>query len=109
MTATHTPGPWYFHEAEQFGDTRFYVAQQEGAPYTPDYSDVATLIAETVSGERVTIQRANARLIAAAPDLLKQLADLLAMCERQDDFNDDGDGCMFERAQAAINKATGAA
>lgn len=50
---------------------------------------------------------ANARLIAAAPDLLVQLSALLAMCERQTDFNDDGDGAMFERARAAIAKATG--
>jgi hypothetical protein len=49
------------------------------------------------------------RMRAAAPDLLKALADLLAMCERQVDFNDDGDGGQFERCQAAINKATGAA
>lgn len=103
--SAHTPGPWKFSEWEQFGDTRFYVAQEEGAPYTPNYSDVATLIAETVPRERVAIQLANARLIAAAPDLLKQLTDLLAMCERQEDFNDDGDGGMFERAAAAISKA----
>jgi hypothetical protein len=70
----HTPGPWAFSRCDQFGDMRFYVAQQDGAPYTPDYSDVATLVAETVSGERVAIQEANARLIAAAPDLLEALS-----------------------------------
>jgi len=46
--STHTPGPWSFSRWEHFGDTRFYVAQQDGAPYTPNYSDVAMLVAETV-------------------------------------------------------------
>lgn len=71
-----TPGPWYFSESDEFGDTRFYVAQKEGAPYTPHYSDVATLIAETVSSEMVSIQRANAALISDAPALL----DALTLC-----------------------------
>lgn len=48
---------------------------------------------------------AVARLMAAAPALLTALTELLAMCNRQDDFNDDGDGRMFERASAAIAKA----
>jgi hypothetical protein len=65
----HTPGPWAYSRWDQFGDARFYVFQAEGAPYTPNYSDIATLIAETVSGERVQIQEANARLIAKSPEL----------------------------------------
>lgn len=71
----HTPGPWTFSRWDQWGDTRFYVAQAEGAPYTPNYSDAATLIAETISTERVQIQEANASLIAAAPDLLNALSE----------------------------------
>ena len=50
---------------------------------------------------------ALAQLFAAAPDLLGALEELLAMCQRQENFNDDGDGCMFERASAAIAKARG--
>jgi hypothetical protein len=49
---------------------------------------------------------ANCRLAATAPDLLAALQDLLAMCERQEDFNDDGDGRQFDRCYAAIAKAT---
>jgi hypothetical protein len=66
----HTPGPWKYWSDNGYGDTRFYIAQEDGAPYTSGYSDVATLIAETVSGEKKAVQEANARLIAAAPDLL---------------------------------------
>lgn len=76
MENKFTPGPWAFSRWEQFGDTRFYVAQADGAPYTPNYSDVATLIAETVSGERVRVQESNARLIAAAPEMLEVLDNI---------------------------------
>jgi hypothetical protein len=48
-----------------------------------------------------------AELISAAEHLLAALTDLLAMCERQDDFNDDGDGGMFERCYAVIDRTTG--
>lgn len=44
-------------------------------------------------------------LAAIQAQLVKQLGDLLAMCERQEDFNDDGDGGMFERAHAALAAA----
>jgi hypothetical protein len=98
----HTPGPWAYSRWDQFGDTRFYVAQAEGAPYTPDYSDVATLIAETVSDERVQIQEANARLIAAAPELLEALVDVMF---RHVPFSDKSP--YAEKARAVIAKATG--
>lgn len=96
--ATHTPGPWTFSRWDEYGDTRFYVAQADGAPYTPHYSDVATLIAETVSSERKAIQEANARLIAAAPEMLQLLMDLYEHGEV--------DPC---RVNDLLTKATGAA
>ena len=100
-TAKHTPGPWTFSRWDQYGDTRFYVAQADGAPYTPQYSDAATLIAETVSIERVAIQEANARLIAAAPELLAMVGEL----KRHIDTSSD----LHERAEALIAKAEGKA
>ena len=66
-----TPGPWVAYENEE--DKCFYVAQQEGAPYTPDFSDVCVLECRTWSGERPIVQRANARLIASAPGLYEAL------------------------------------
>lgn len=66
MSEKNTPLPWTYSKSQQYGDTRFYIAQQEGAPYTANYSDVATLIAETVSDEYVAIQEANAALIVRA-------------------------------------------
>lgn len=106
-----TPGPWKFSDWEQFGDTRFYISQQEGAPYTPDYSDVASLIAETVSSEKVAIQRANAQLIAAAPELLEALRalsdDIEERFDMQDRSTNPGIKYCVEQARAAIQKATG--
>lgn len=100
MNAQHTPGPWAYSRHDQFGGWRFYVAQADGAPYTPHYSDVATLIAETVSDERRSIQEANARLIAAAPELLEALQFVMTAHGEQLDM-------AFQQAQAAIAKAIG--
>ncbi|BAR92359.1 hypothetical protein [Pseudomonas phage PS-1] len=90
-----TPGPWTYSRWDQRGTTSFYIAQADGAPYTPNYSDVATLISDTCSGEMVSIQEANARLIAAAPDLLEALECLLEM----------GHAKAGDLARAAIAKA----
>lgn len=105
----HTPGPWKYWSDNGYGDTRFYIAQEDGAPYTSGYSDVATLIAETVSGEKKAVQEANARLIAAAPEMLEALEGIA------DHYDMDGYGEkawkqlaleMAEIARAAISKAT---
>jgi hypothetical protein len=119
----HTPGPWTYSRWDEHGYTKFYVSQQEGAPYTPEYSDVADLISETVSGERVAIQQANARLISAAPDLFEAVlighrdslgmptGDLLAAanCLRNNGHHDLAVALELKHAveQAAIAKATG--
>jgi hypothetical protein len=105
MEARFTPGPWTFSTNDQWGDKRFYVAQQEGAPYTPNYSDVATLIAETVSVERVAIQEANAHLIAAAPELLEALK-LFVWPHQEGSRHTDTE--RQEIGRAVISKATGA-
>ena len=51
----------------------------------------------------------DAYLIAAAPELLETLSTLLAMCDRQVDFNDDGDGLTLERARVLLAKVKGKA
>ena len=103
--AKFTPGPWSFSRFDQFGDSRFYVAQADGAPYTPHYSDVATLVAETVSLERLSIQEANARLIAAAPDQHEALQATQLLLERLGLESSD----EYQRNAAAIDKALGGA
>jgi hypothetical protein len=111
MNEKHTPGPWRTGEpfaAFDGGTVRFHISQADGAPYTPDYSDVAQLVAETTPGEKLEIQRANAHLIAAAPDMFAALCDVVAVMER------DLAGLAvispeLAAARAAIAKATGSA
>lgn len=70
-----TPGPWQFWEFELYEGSgkRFNISQAEGAAFTSGYSDVA----QTIEGERLSVQEANARLIAASPamyDFVKKCA-----------------------------------
>lgn len=127
METKHTPGPWYYSKVEELGSTHFYIAQQEGAPYTPNYSDVSF---STCSGEYVDIQEANARLIAAAPELLEACQTFAEWLRREDEgfvragrdrstpegeeewrewFNENLRICNLaqEQARSAITKATG--
>ena len=95
MNTKHTPGPWWF------------------AADAPDTCAVGSGDIEIATG----LRRANARLIAAAPDLLAVMADLLADLDtigfECDDDDVAGTDCVdtvsqhIERARAAIAKATG--
>lgn len=83
---THTPGPWF----SQYDDNGFYEIGSE---------TISIRLAFTY-GEGDG-DEANARLIAAAPDLLEALQAIMAGvagCERQP---------HWEAARAAIAKATG--
>lgn len=117
MTTKHTPGPWHAGEPfESFpgAELRFHISQAEGAPYTQHYSDVANLLAETIPGEKLDIQRANANLIAAAPDLLEALETVVAEWDAlypsfpTDTKIEDAEFSGFQMARAAIAKARGA-
>lgn len=93
-----TPGPWRFDEQTTLsGGPVFYIAQDDNAKYTPNYSDVS----QTCSGELKHIQKANAQLIAAAPDLLEALQDALHAYDKH------GEHSEWDFARAAISKALG--
>lgn len=93
MSAQQTPGPWV---------PRYTPGRALGAEdvWCIDWSNDQQEVAEIVHGE------ANARLIAAAPDLLEALKKL---CE---DIEEAGatplDRPAYYKARAAITKATGA-
>lgn len=108
----HTPGPWVISDAQiaPGGIVGRYIAHKDGG-----------MIAEALLNCRVTRDadmEANARLIAAAPDLLAALriaADFMSIAS---DWNIDEaeiNGEMkstydwLEVVQAAIAKATGSA
>ncbi|EPH2679877.1 hypothetical protein R2987_004983 [Enterobacter cloacae] len=108
-----TPGPWRFDEQETLsGGPVFYIAQDDNAKYTPNYSDVS----QTCSGELKHIQKANAQLIAAAPDLLEALQGYMSAVSEINEAMKDGynvQGAMSsligweDMARAAISKALG--
>lgn len=72
--------------------------------YIPEHEAISADDGNIVVYETNTNQD-DIRLICAAPKIFDALNSLLAMCERQEDFNDDGDGCMFDRARTALAAA----
>lgn len=105
MTTKHTPGPWSFEECG--ADPSVYKLMSEDGG----------VIGFPVRGTGGKSQRkefeANARLIAAAPDLLEALDYLLAQTVDQDlEYGialTEGELEAREKALAAIANATGSA
>lgn len=95
----HTPGPWIAELDDFTEEPTGWIADATGKLMVVQYAGCGS--------HKADWDEADLRLVLAAPELLEALSDLLAMCKRQTDFNDDGDGCMFYRCQAAIAKATG--
>lgn len=90
---THTKGPWRTHLTD---DT--LVIDADGLP-------VATMDGNYIDGSHAAME-ANARLIAAAPDLLEAMqAILVSDRERYPQCNLLSDD--LARAKAAVAKATG--
>ena len=97
MTTKHTPGPWttYNPSTAQLYYSLRITSETDG-------HDVAALIPNGKNAER---WEANARLIAAAPDLLAALDEMLGDAETMNaPYRNDA---ICERARAAIAKATG--
>jgi hypothetical protein len=97
MTTQHTPGPWRVGDAAH---TIFGPKQSDGS--------LAVTIASVAGNARMEDYRANARLIAAAPDLLAALKDITAKLASYEKFPDgSGNTATFDKARAAIAKAEG--
>lgn len=97
-TARHTPGPWI---ADGFGDVWVETGVHRCGEMTRDICAVH---------KDAEDWRANATLIAAAPDLLAALKELTGPWERGEKFSDmDADvlNAIRWRAAAAIAKAEG--
>lgn len=98
MEAKHTPGPWFITG----GEMTKYVEARIGNRLLQEVAAVGPTVADDGYGDQ---QQANARLIAAAPELLEALQAVLA------DVQDiDNDSCLSlgvgRKVQAAIAKAT---
>ena len=79
MTTKFTPGPWYVGSGTYEGRNIYSVASvtdDEGFTYQP--------LVASAEDDGIKCWDANARLIAAAPDLLDELLDVLdwAVTER---------------------------
>lgn len=98
----HTPGPWVLWRGDGYTEIR----STEGVP-----DHVATVWGthpqdDNPEEEWHPIHRAAARLIAAAPDMLTALRDLLAYLDHHH-WGTVPEGETAERARAAIARATG--
>ena len=109
MTSKHTPGPWVawraFPEDRDDYDTGVWVGVNDGEGMV---SHAVVRYGCSEAAEIGDID-ANARLIAAAPDLL---AALVSIVERPHEFGDIEDCEMMicrivTIAQTAIDRATG--
>lgn len=107
-TGAFTPGPWEIEDSE-------IQYNQENGMYESGLfvqgDDQAASIAQLCLWQSPEEAYANARLIAAAPEILKQLQRIIKHGNHQ--FNDNNGWWptltvnMFERSKAAIQAATG--
>jgi hypothetical protein len=91
----HTPGPWLLNADAKRHEPDFY-----GTPSEPGEEEVYTSI-HVGDSLRLTgfMRPADARLIAAAPDLLRALKEVVALSDRKHD--------AWDAAHVAIAKAEG--
>jgi hypothetical protein len=112
--STHTPGPWNARRAPKETEVAsvggIEVSLSRGDQWAIDADDrwIELATVYTSGGEFETTSEANARLIAAAPDLLAALKDVLDLL---DEWMRDNTGSreleLLERCEAAIAKAEG--
>lgn len=102
MSAQHTPGPWDY---DQTGDDK-RICVGIGLVEGPNGYDVAEVYSDDCDHDEAL---ANARLIAAAPDLLDAVRELEAiLAEGLFNIEPDRISRAREAGRAAISKATGA-
>ena len=96
-SGVHTPGPWTYRRAKYpvDGSYDYAIAAKVGGQEFCIIAEAFGRVADAVWPDA----EANARLIAAAPDLLAALKDVVAVADRKTD--------EFDRARAAIAKAEG--
>lgn len=100
---THTPGPWIAREQRTSGgDSLGWIIEYAGGRI--GWSSYATAEPNEGEGPPYAVGGANARLIAAAPDLLLSLRNVLALAPDVDDADHFREA--LEGARTAIAKAT---
>ena len=101
MTANHTPGPWYALR----GQRNISIRHKTGDRLLP-MVNVASVRGQFPTDCPYGSSEANARLIAAAPELLEALQKMLPELRGLSIVSDTA-AEMLREAEAAIAKATG--
>ncbi len=105
MNAQHTPGPWNFSHRK--GDDGMYRTEV----FSDEHGGIATCgwtPKHCGNGVTQTYREANARLIAAAPDLLQSLIEITGVLDALLLVKSEPEeGSIGGRARASIAKATG--
>lgn len=98
---THTPGPWELDESLR-GNSYTAISGE-------DWIELATVVTRMKSSDEYSPEGlANARLIAAAPELLAALEDMFALFADHAQYDEDGhEAAAVAVARAAIAKAKG--
>lgn len=100
MTAKHTPGPWYALR----GQRNISIRHKTGYKFLP-MVNVASVRGNLPADCPYGSSEANARLIAAAPELLEALREIFHDVKQGAIPNDDDE--WWKKASTAIAKATG--
>ncbi len=100
MSGTHTPGPWEARRVNHKGGTRWDIGRSEAGPsYT---------VAQTLKGRKVSTENdANARLIAASPDLFAALLGWIQYMEDPSEGGADTEEQLLDAMRLAIARAEG--
>ena len=96
MSTQHTPGPWKLDGTANTGDLDIVAPTGRIAMLDCEFSE-----------ETEDVLTANAHLIAAAPDLLAALREIVAAVEVGDVDGFSPSGNWFREAKAALNKVEG--
>jgi hypothetical protein len=107
----HTPGPWTTDDINIDNDELLRIArksisgkQEWESPIAECFFDDAETLAEVANGIGLVTALANARLIAAAPELLEALEGTLHFLAT---YPSDAPYKTWKQAKAAIAKAVG--
>lgn len=104
--AQHTPGPWAVVTRQILGcsDCRPVIVHKDPHPDFDDLAEVVVPDSQRDGGRDIVTAMANARLIAAAPELLKALRFLYREANASGLLDVEP---SMQEARAAIAKATG--
>ncbi len=104
-TAAHTPGPWHVNSTEAHGEACSYAALIIGAESAGSPCVASLEFGGTIETDSETT-KANARLIAAAPELLAALEGMIALSGLRTDIPLEKMPKRLQVAVSAIAKAT---